>query len=128
MLGLNDCEVNFIFVSEKRIADLNRKYLDGSGPTDVISFLLDSDDKDCFPAADAGPWGEVYISPSICERQAEERGIPMEEEIVRLMAHGLLHLAGHDHLKDEDARRMVDLEEKLLAGGITRIKENVTRT
>jgi len=100
-----DGEGSVVFVSDERIRELNRDYRNVDRATDVLSFsFLDEEHR-----ADAV--GDVYISLETARRQAEEREIPLEEEALRLMVHGLLHLVGHTHDEEADAARMRELEE-----------------
>jgi probable rRNA maturation factor len=58
-----------------------------------------------------GVLGDVYISTEQAREQAREYGVTFEEEMARLVVHGVLHLAGYDHEKPEEARRMRSREE-----------------
>ena len=82
-------EVSVTFLDDEEIRNLNREYLGKDWPTDVISFALHEED--------APPFGDVYIGVEQAERQAEEIGVPLGEELVRLCIHGTLHVLGHDH-------------------------------
>jgi probable rRNA maturation factor len=56
----------------------------------------------------------VVISLQTAQRQARAWGRPLDEEVARYLAHGLLHLLGHDHHRREEAARMRAQEERLL--------------
>ncbi len=93
--------VNIVFVDEKTISEYN-KYRGVDGPTDVLSFESDLD----------GFLGEVYISPAYVRKNAEYFGVSFEEEMVRVCVHGILHLLGYDHEKDESkAKEMFKIQE-----------------
>jgi len=64
----------------------------------VLSFSLEG-------TRSRGVIGDVYISLETAEKQAKELDVPLEEELLRLLIHGLLHLAGHTHDGKEDAAR-----------------------
>ena len=81
-------EISVTFVNSATIATLNQTHLGVNGPTDVIAFNL---------AEAASPLGDVYICPEIAAESAEEHGIEQREELLRLVIHGLLHIAGYDH-------------------------------
>jgi len=101
-----DGEGSVVFVSDERIRELNRDYRSVDRATDVLSFsFLEEEHR-------SGVIGDVYISLETARRQAEERGIPLGEEVLRLLVHGLLHLAGHVHDEDVDAARMAEEEER----------------
>lgn len=81
--------VDVTLVGDEEIERLNRDYLGRGGATDVIAFALHDD-------GDA-PLGDVYIDAVQAVRQALELGESTRAEIVRLAAHGTLHVLGHDH-------------------------------
>jgi probable rRNA maturation factor len=85
-------EVSVTLLPDEAIRALNRRYLDRDRPTDVISFSLGDDDR---------LLGDVYIGLEQAQRQAGEAGIDLEEELVRLVVHGVLHLLGYDHPEGE---------------------------
>jgi probable rRNA maturation factor len=68
---------------------LNRDWKDHDRPTDVISFAL--------PGPDGELVGDVYICPAVARASARELGIPVRQELVRLVIHGTLHVLGYDH-------------------------------
>lgn len=100
-------EVNVVLVDDGVMTSLNKTYKGRERTTDVLSFDL-SDNHGGFA-------GEVYISPVQAERQAGEYGVPFEEEIVRLVAHGLLHLAGRVHNTEETSEAMTVETERFVA-------------
>jgi probable rRNA maturation factor len=90
--------LSIAFVSRRGIAAMNREHLGHAGATDVISFALGS-------AARGTPLvGDVYISPDVVRDQARQHGVPLREELARVVVHGVLHTVGHDH--PESAARM----------------------
>jgi probable rRNA maturation factor len=89
--GVRDARLSIAFVSARSIATMNRRQLGHAGPTDVISFPLPS-------RAEGEPLaGDVYIAPEIARANALENGVPVREEIARLVVHGTLHVLGHEH-------------------------------
>ena len=103
------------FVSDGRIRALNRDYRRVDRPTDVLSFSFAGD-----PFA-RGVVGDVFISAETAAAQAAERGAPVEEELLRLLIHGLLHLAGHTHDAEKDGGRMRALEDELFRSWAPRV-------
>ena len=93
--GVRDALLSIAFVSDRRIAALNRAHLGHGGATDVISFG--------FAPVKAGGAvvGDVYIAPGVARRNAAEHGRSVREEVMRLVVHGVLHVVGHDHQSDE---------------------------
>lgn len=110
-------EVSVRFVSDREIAALNRRFLGNARPTDVLSFatpnsqLLTSDFH--FPSSPPD-WGDILIAPAYARRETERRGIDMKEEIIRLVAHGMLHLLGMDHDTPSKEARLFALQEAVV--------------
>jgi probable rRNA maturation factor len=95
-LGATEGEVSVALVDDRAIADLNLVHLGCEGPTDVIAFAL-------FEAGEPVV-GDVYVGVEQAVRQAEEAGVTLEEELVRLVVHGTLHVLGLDHPDEAGAR------------------------
>ena len=93
-------EVAVVFVGDDFIADLNRRFLGREGPTDVLAFDLETTPP-CSVAS-----GEVYVSVERAREQANAYGVSLEEEVSRLVVHGLLHLSGCDDKTAADRRSM----------------------
>ena len=125
-----DAEMSVLFVDEQTIADLNARFLDGDGPTDVLAFPLDEealthgrrpDQGGRGPGSPAEPSdppiviGDVVVCPRVARAQAAERGVDLDDELALLVVHGTLHLLGYDHADDDDAARMRVREQELLA-------------
>lgn len=103
-LGLHDHELSILLLDDTHIADLNQRYLQRSGPTDVISFPMHTED---FPDVQPLLLGDVVVSVERALCQAQDRNIPLEHELARLLIHGVLHLLGYDHEgADRQARSM----------------------
>ena len=110
-------EVSITFVTDQRIAELNEAFRGKTGPTDVLSFECDNLE-DGFPLCDEDrgvySLGDVIIAPDVARRQAQELGNAFSDEISLLLVHGLLHLIGHDHIHDDEAQRMEELQSYIL--------------
>ena len=103
------------FLSDKEIRELNKKYLGKDAPTDVLSFSSDARVPDARPRKDRKKeWGDILISSATTKRQSAERGVPFKEEVVRLVAHGMLHLFGYDHRTKQQEKRMFSLQERVV--------------
>ncbi|HUU26875.1 MAG TPA: rRNA maturation RNase YbeY [archaeon] len=106
-------DISLTFVGRDKIRSLNRNYLGRSRVTDVLAFdLSDSSRLDSRQAARAPLLGDIYICCPRALEQAERYGVPTQEEIARLAAHGVLHLLGYDHENAERALRMTALQEE----------------
>ncbi|MEY2512120.1 MAG: putative rRNA maturation factor [Verrucomicrobiota bacterium] len=92
-------EVSIALVSDRRIAELHRRFLDEGGPTDVITFQH----------------GEIVISAETARRQSRAFRTSLEHELYLYIAHGLLHLRGYDDKTRAGAAEMKRLQEKLVA-------------
>ena len=88
---VRDAMLSITFVGRAAISGLNRRYLGHPGPTDVISFGLGR------PGNRGAVIGDIYICPEIARDNAKRQGVPIGEEILRLVVHGTLHVLGHDH-------------------------------
>jgi probable rRNA maturation factor len=127
---VSDTEVSLLFVDEVTIASLNERFLDKQGPTDVLAFPIEDeadrsgrspDEGGTGPGsieADSGRLlllGDVVICPAVAAHNAVEHGVTFDDEIALLVVHGILHLLGMDHEVDEEAERMEQREQQLLA-------------
>ena len=97
---------------EAAMADLNARWRGREGPTDVLSFsLLEGDHAE----RRGDLLGDVVIGVEVACRQAADAGHSLDEELLRLLIHGVLHLLGHDHEDDAEARVMQAEEARLRA-------------
>jgi probable rRNA maturation factor len=110
-LDLGEAELALSLVDDETIARLNERDRGRSGPTDVLSYSLLEGPHAAFRG---GLLGDVVISVDTAERQARRGRRDLDEECLRLLIHGILHLVGHDHEDAEEARRMRAEERRLL--------------
>lgn len=82
-------------------------------PTDVLSFPLYESPRD-FPVEGEFALGDIVLCPSQAARQARLYGVALEDEMRRLLVHGLLHLLGFDHERSGYARRRMERKEREL--------------
>ena len=111
-LNVENPLLNIVIVDNEKIQEINRKYRNKDMVTDVISFAFE-DNKD-LEYDNVRFLGEIYISYERCKTQAEEYGHSIKREFIYLAVHGLLHLLGYDHIKEEDKKIMRALEEEIL--------------
>lgn len=109
-----EVEVSLVFVGDKRIRALNKKYRGIDKVTDVLSFEGENDDVFISPDNDTSYLGEIFICFPRAEKQAKEKKHSVKKEINILFVHGLFHLLGYDHIRDEDYKLMNKKESKLL--------------
>lgn len=112
--GKRTIRIGVRFVTEQEIRRLNRAFRKQNRATDVLSFS--QREGGFFPRPDASEddWGDVVIAPSVASREARRHAIQPREELVRLIVHGTLHLAGMDHAIPRDEARMFGLQERLV--------------
>ena len=114
-LGLQDVVVNLLLAGDETLADLNLRFRDKDGPTDVLSWIYADDPDSDEPWADPEPlYGEIAISLDQVQTQAAENGWDLRTELLRLLAHGCTHLAGYDHETAPEEREMRAIEIRLL--------------
>ena len=112
-----DPYLSVTLVDNAYIHDINRTYRHKDAPTDVISFaFLDDNPKrdELFHSTQMVVLGEIYISIDKAKEQALAYGHPLERELKFLFVHGLLHLLGYDHMKEEDEKVMFRLQDEIL--------------
>lgn len=122
--GEGDSTLSLSLVGDREIRELNRVHRGKDKATDVLSFPL-LDDASTGSAASGSArndnperlLGDVVISVETARRQAAEYGAPLENEIHRLLIHGILHVLGHDHEKPLE-RAVMEAEERRLAAVI----------
>jgi probable rRNA maturation factor len=97
-----DGAVSLAMVDEAEMTELNERFRDCAGPTDVLSFWQD-DDEGTWPdptGQQARDWGEVVVCPSVVQRYAAQQGGDPDTQLGWAVMHGVLHLLGHDHERD----------------------------
>ena len=112
-LKVNNPMLNIVIVDKKRIQEINREYRNKDAVTDVISFAFEEVPDVKYD--NLRFLGEIYICYDRCKEQALEYGHSIERELCYLSIHGLLHLLGYDHIKEEDKVIMRALEEEILS-------------
>jgi probable rRNA maturation factor len=111
-LAFPDGELSILLVDDPRIEQLNGKYLNRQGPTNVIAFPMREG-----PFGDLNPHllGDVVISTDTAASEAQGTDITAETRITELLIHGILHLFGYDHENDDaEARRMEQKSDELM--------------
>ncbi len=93
---------------------LNRQYRQKDRPTDVLSF-----EAEALEERREGYMGDLLVCPAYAATEARRRGLHPKEELLRLVIHGTLHLAGYDHATLADEARMFALQERCLTRILT---------
>ena len=113
-------EISVRLTTDAEVRQLNRQYRGKDKPTNVLSFpmvqpdLLDtvtqnSDDGEAL-------LGDIVLAHGVCAGEAADKGISLEDHVTHLVAHGVLHLLGYDHQRDDAAEGMEAIERDVLAG------------
>ena len=100
-------ELIIVLVNDEKIADLNQRYLNRKNPTDVLAFDYSGDE-------DKSVWGEIYISLERAVDQAKQYRVHLEEELARLIIHGILHLLGYRDDSNQAKKEMTQKEDEYL--------------
>ena len=122
--------VSLVIADDDTVRALNAEYRGLDKTTDVLSFAFDNageyygegdapsgwsaDDDFVLPPGESAGLGEVIVSYPQAARQARQAGHSVERELAFLVVHGILHLLGHDHMDDDDARVMQDKERRAM--------------
>jgi probable rRNA maturation factor len=99
-------EVTIALISDGRMRTLNRAYRGKDYATDVLSF----------PVEDGTFLGDIAIATGVAQRQADEAGHSIATELKVLALHGLLHLLGYDHERDDGAMERAEARLRRAAG------------
>lgn len=114
VLGLEGAQLSVAVVSDAKIRELNLTYRQVDGATDVLAFSQREGEG---PALHGEILGDVVISAETAARQAASMGRPLERELDTLLVHGILHLAGFDHLRSGEGKdEMSRWAKKILRG------------
>jgi probable rRNA maturation factor len=117
-MGVNPmAELSILLVDAEYMAELNHRWMDGEGPTDVLAFPMDEGSVDHGPGESAGEpalLGDIVLCPEVAAKQAASVGHSTTHELALLTVHGMLHLLGYDHAEPDEEREMFGLQSRLL--------------
>jgi len=112
--NIKTASVNVNIISNEEIQQINKDFRDKDYPTNIISFKfekpegLPDDIVDDF-------LGDIVIAPKVLEKEAIEQNKNINDHWYHIFVHGLLHLLGYDHIENDEAETMENLEIQLLA-------------
>ena len=112
LLQLENNEISFVLTDDESIHQLNKIYRHKDRPTDVLAFAMREGE---FSELAGSALGDVIVSVPTARKQADERSIPVLDEVTMLLAHGLLHLLGWDHETAAKDRAMRAETDRLVA-------------
>lgn len=106
-------DFSITFVSDDEIRNLNREYRNIDSPTDILTFRL-ADGEDDFPSPEGEEQelGDIFISLESMRRNASEFGVDENDELRRLLLHGLMHLRGWDHKTNDFSTEPMLIEQE----------------
>jgi len=111
-------EISIRLTDDAEVQALNLQYRHKDRPTNVLSFpMVQHDLLEALNNGDDGETliGDIILARGVCEREAAEKNATTAEHATHLMVHGALHLLGYDHMWDDEAEAMEDLERAALA-------------
>ena len=120
--GESGAELSVEFVGDGRMRGLNRRYRRRNRSTDVLAFAMREADGPATPLL-----GDVVISLPTAVRQAAAEGWSVDQEVARLMVHGVLHLVGYDHERGERQARRMRRKESAVLRALGRIPKLVEK-
>jgi probable rRNA maturation factor len=112
-------EISVRLTSDEEVHTLNNQYRHKDKPTNVLSFpmvqpdLIDTVSQN----SDDGELllGDIVMAYGVCAAEARDKGVTTQEHATHLLVHGTLHLLGYDHMGDDDADAMEEIERRALA-------------
>ncbi len=111
-LAGGDTELSLLLTHDAEIADLNAQWRGKDGPTNVLSFPA----VPIRPGQAPGPLlGDIVLARQTIAREAAIEAKSVDAHLTHLIVHGILHLLGYDHVQDNDAETMEQLERAILA-------------
>jgi probable rRNA maturation factor len=110
-LGFLEAELSLLFVNDRQIQTLNRKYLRRDKPTNVLAFSMREGE---FSTLHPHLLGDLVISVETAKRQSNRFGLDDDEMVILLMVHGVLHLIGYEHEGTKKGAREMTLKQREL--------------
>lgn len=112
-------EISVRLTSDEEVRTLNTQYRGKDKATNVLSFPMVQPDliETVSQNSDDGELllGDIVLAHGVCVAEAAERGVTMEDHATHLMVHGVLHLLGYDHMNDDEADAMEEIERQALS-------------
>lgn len=108
-LKISNWEVSILVCDDTTIKDLNNKFRFKNEPTDVLSF-----NQDLVPVDGVVYAGDIVISLETVKKHSNTFSVPLDEELKRVLIHGILHLNGMDHVTNSKEEKMLQIQESIL--------------
>ena len=122
-VGESSAELGIMFVGDQRMRGLNRRYRGKDRTTDVLAFAMRE-----APHGSAGLLGDVVIAVPTAVRQAKQGRRSLDEELTELLVHGILHLCGYDHERNEKEARRMYRRQRMILRSVSRLAKHVNHT
>lgn len=110
-LKIKNWEISIVLCDDIVIKDLNLKYRSKNEPTDVLSFTQDLE-----PVGDIIYAGDIIVSLETIKHHSKRFDVDIDEELKRVLIHGILHLSGMDHKTNLRDEKMLRIQEDILSG------------
>lgn len=123
-----EAELSLICVDDAAMEQLHLEWMDLPDATDVMSFPMDELRPGTAAQPSEGLLGDIVICPSVAAQQAARMGHSVDDEILLLATHGMLHLLGFDHEEPEEKQQMFALQHELLTAFLGREAPSPTET
>uniref|UniRef100_A0A7C5YE73 Endoribonuclease YbeY n=1 Tax=Fervidobacterium nodosum TaxID=2424 RepID=A0A7C5YE73_9BACT len=114
---IGDVDIEFAFVDPDTIAKMNTEYRSKEGPTDVLTFVYGYDETEEEIENEVmnteEPYAEGYLCVDVIKENSEKFNVPFEKELLTVLVHSILHMAGYDHeYSTENAEEMFNKQNK----------------
>lgn len=110
----HEFSVSLVFTHDEEVQQLNRDYRQKDKPTNVLSFPMFDDFEQMPDIEESLELGDIILAYETVVREAEEQNKKLEDHVAHLLLHGFLHLCGFDHMTDDEAKEMEELEIAVL--------------
>jgi len=109
LLKVKKGEASIHLIGDLQMRNVNKKYCNTNKTTDVLAFAIQEGKK-----MDDIDLGDIFVSIPQVRRQAKENSIQYKGELVRVIAHGVLHLNGYDHVTKKEEKEMFSIQERVV--------------
>lgn len=118
-VGHSNAALSIHFVGDRRMTKMNNFFRGKDSPTDVLSFAINEGEDMRLSKKKNKEWGDVFVCVPHIKRQAKQHNVVYQEELIRMLSHGVLHLFGYDHERKKDADVMFPLQELIVRKNFT---------
>ena len=116
LVGERTADLGVMLIGDRSMRRLNRQYRKKDRTTDVLAFSMREES-----APRSAMIGDVVISVPTAAKQANQLGRSLDEELIALLVHGILHLCGYDHERSERAARHMQQRERWVLRRLGRV-------